>query len=29
MHIAVAILRVPERLDFSGIIADFDNDQGV
>ena len=26
MHIAVAILRVPEGLDYSGIIADFDDE---
>ena len=24
MHVAVAVLRVPEGLDYSGIIADFD-----
>ena len=29
MHIAVTILRVPECLDFSGIIDNFENDQGV
>jgi len=29
MHIAVAILRVPEGLDYSGIIANYDNDEVV
>lgn len=29
MHVAVAILRVPEGLDYSGILAEFDNDEVV
>jgi len=29
MHIAVAILRVPEGLDYSGIITNYDNDEVV
>lgn len=29
MHVAIAVLRVPEGLDFTGIIADFDSEETV